>query len=132
MTLPPEHEERKYLLQSPSQELQYPDEQKDSTEWHKIVAFREVAKIIADYVKKGSRIYIEGSLKTRKYSDKNGVEKYTTEIVASQILLLSSDNAESKQQQGHQLEIQPQQTQQITQEQFNNTQTVADAEDIPF
>ncbi len=56
-------------------------EQKERTEWHRIVIFNEhLAKIAEQYLKKGSNIYIEGQLKTRKWKDQNGVEKYTTEI----------------------------------------------------
>ncbi len=57
-------------------------ERKEKTEWHKIVVFSQgLTGIIKNYVKKGSKLYIEGSLVTRKWTDKNGVEKYTTEIV---------------------------------------------------
>ncbi len=53
----------------------------EKTEWHKIVLFGKLAEIAAEYLKKGSQIYIEGSLKTRKWQDKNGNDRYTTEIV---------------------------------------------------
>ena len=56
-------------------------EKKIKTEWHKIVVFGAIAGVVKNYVKKGSKLYIEGSLQTRKWTDKNGVEKYTTEIV---------------------------------------------------
>jgi len=59
-------------------------EKKELSDWHNIVVFNEVtAKFIESYVKKGSRVYIEGALKTRKWTDKTGNEKYTTEIVLS-------------------------------------------------
>lgn len=57
-------------------------EKKEKTEWHRIVVFSSgLAGIVKNYVKKGSKLYIEGQLQTRKWTDKNGVEKYTTEII---------------------------------------------------
>ncbi len=57
-------------------------ERKEKTEWHRVVIFNEnLAKIAEQYLKKGSTIYIEGQLQTRKYTDKDGVEKYSTEVV---------------------------------------------------
>ena len=55
---------------------------KEATEWHRVVIFNEgIAKVAEQYLKKGSSVYIEGSLQTRKWTDKDGIEKYTTEIV---------------------------------------------------
>jgi single-strand DNA-binding protein len=57
-------------------------ERKEKTEWHRVVIFNEgIAKVAEQYLKKGSSVYIEGALQTRKWTDKDGVEKYTTEIV---------------------------------------------------
>ncbi len=56
---------------------------KEKTEWHKIVLFGKLAEIAAEYLHKGSQIYIEGSLQTRKWKDQNGNERYTTEIVVN-------------------------------------------------
>lgn len=57
-------------------------EKKDKTEWHRIVVFSQgLVGIIKNYVKKGSKLYIEGQLQTRKWTDNNGIEKYTTEVV---------------------------------------------------
>ena len=57
-------------------------EKKEKTEWHRVVVFSEpLCKIIEQYVKKGAKLYIEGALQTRKYTDKDGVEKYSTEVV---------------------------------------------------
>ena len=57
-------------------------ERKEKTEWHRVVVFNEgIAKVAEQYLKKGSSVYIEGQLQTRKYTDKDGVEKYSTEIV---------------------------------------------------
>src|SRR3954451_7027698 len=57
-------------------------ERKEKTEWHRVVIFSEgLCKIVEQYLKKGSKIYLEGQLQTRKYTDKDGVEKYSTEVV---------------------------------------------------
>ncbi|PNU40433.1 single-stranded DNA-binding protein [Serratia ureilytica] len=58
-------------------------EQKEKTEWHRVVLFGKLAEIAGEYLRKGSQIYIEGSLQTRKWTDQAGVEKYTTEIVVN-------------------------------------------------
>lgn len=63
-------------------------EQKELTEWHRISFFGKLAEIVGQYVKKGSSIYVEGRLQTRKYTDKDGVEKYATDIVAEQMQML--------------------------------------------
>ena len=62
----------------------------DRTEWHNLVAFKRTAEIIRDYVKKGSRLYIEGKLTTRRWDDKEGAKRYKTEVVAFDISLLSA------------------------------------------
>ena len=57
-------------------------ERKEKTEWHRVVIFNEnIAKVAEQYLRKGSKVYVEGQLQTRKYTDKDGAEKYTTEIV---------------------------------------------------
>lgn len=60
------------------------------SEWHNIVVFNKLAEICGQYLKKGSRVFIEGSIKTRKWQDKNGEDKYTTEIVANEINILDT------------------------------------------
>ncbi|MCD7971212.1 MAG: single-stranded DNA-binding protein [Candidatus Azobacteroides sp.] len=60
----------------------------DKTEWHNIVAWRRLAKIAEDYIKKGTQIYVEGKIRTRSWEDQNGVKRYTTEIYADNIELL--------------------------------------------
>jgi single-strand DNA-binding protein len=65
-------------------------EQKERTEWHNIVFFGRLAEIAGEYLKKGSQIYVEGSLRTRKWQDKNGNDRYTTEIVANEMQMLGS------------------------------------------
>ena len=61
----------------------------EETEWHRVTFFERLAEVAGEYLKKGSSVYIEGRLKTRKYTDKDGVEKYSTEIVANEMLMLS-------------------------------------------
>jgi len=68
-------------------------ELQESTEWHRIVFFNRLAEIVGEYLHKGSKIYVEGSLRTRKWLDKNGVERYTTEIIANEMQILDSRNA---------------------------------------
>ena len=70
-------------------------EKKEKTEWHRVVGFSEgLVQVIKNYVKKGTKLYIEGSLQTRKWADQSGQEKYTTEVVLqnynSQLLILDS------------------------------------------
>ncbi|MEK9719635.1 MAG: single-stranded DNA-binding protein [Quisquiliibacterium sp.] len=65
-------------------------EKREETEWHRVVFFDRLAEIAGEYLKKGRSVYIEGRLKTRKYQDKDGVEKYATEIVAEEMQMLGS------------------------------------------
>ncbi|MFP5461037.1 MAG: single-stranded DNA-binding protein [Gammaproteobacteria bacterium] len=65
-------------------------EKREETEWHRVVFFDRLAEIVQEYAKKGRALYVEGRLKTRKWQDKDGVEKYTTEIVAEEMQLLGS------------------------------------------
>ncbi len=64
-------------------------EQKDRTEWHRVAMFGRLAEIAAEYLRKGSQVYIEGKLRTRKWQDKDGNDRYTTEIVADEMQMLS-------------------------------------------
>ncbi|MBN1543589.1 single-stranded DNA-binding protein [candidate division KSB1 bacterium] len=64
--------------------------QQEATEWHRVVVWRKLAEIIAQYAKKGNRIYVEGKLSTRSWDDKDGNKRYMTEVVADQIQLLES------------------------------------------
>lgn len=73
-------------------------QQQDRTEWHRVVFFARLAEIAGQYLKKGSKVYIEGSLRTRKWTDQQGVDRYTTEIVAKEMQLL--DIRQGGQQQG--------------------------------
>ena len=65
-------------------------EKQEKTEWHRVAFFGKLAEIAGEYLKKGRSVYVEGRLQTRKWTDKDGVEKYTTEIVASEMQMLGS------------------------------------------
>ncbi len=68
-------------------------ERKEETEWHRIVFYDRLAEIAGEYLKKGRAVYVEGRLKTRKWADKDGLEKFTTEIIAEEMQLLGSRDA---------------------------------------
>jgi single-strand DNA-binding protein len=71
------------------------------TEWHRIVAFGKLAEICGEYLSKGKQVYIEGRIQTRDWEDQNGVKRYTTEIVANQMLMLGGrDSADTARNQG--------------------------------
>lgn len=65
-------------------------QQQERTEWHKVVFFNRLAEIAGEYLRKGKKVYVEGSLRTRKWQDQNGQDRWTTEIVANDMLLLDS------------------------------------------
>lgn len=87
------------------------------TEWHQVVFFGKVAEIAAEYIKKGDKIYVEGSLRTKKWTDKNNVTRYTTQIVGHAMQILSSKKQEA---------------QQLTQEQLLDDEQNGFDDDIPF
>ncbi len=68
-------------------------EKKSKTEWHRIVAFRRLGEICGEYLSKGRQVYIEGKLQTRSWEDKDGITRYTTEIVADQMQMLGNREA---------------------------------------
>lgn len=72
---------------------------KESTEWHRVSCFGKLSDIASKYVKKGDKIYVEGSLRTRKWTDASGVEKYSTEVKAEKIELLGSKQSGSTEKQ---------------------------------
>lgn len=97
-------------------------EKQEKTEWHRIIMYRKLAEIAGEYLKKGRSVYIEGRLETRKWIDKNGIDRYTTEIIASDMKMLSSkQNANSNESD-------------LTQQRSDNTDTGFDDmyDDIPF
>ena len=70
-------------------------EKKEKTEWHRVVFFQRQAEIVGEYLKKGSQVYVEGKLQTRKWQDKNGEDRYTTEVVGNDFMFLGG-KTESK------------------------------------
>lgn len=70
-------------------------DKQERTEWHRVVCFNRLGEIAGEYVRKGSKLYVEGSLRTRKWQDQQGQDKYTTEIVASDIQMLDSKGGQS-------------------------------------
>ena len=81
----------------------------ERTQWHSLVAWRKLAEICGEYLKKGSKVYIEGRLQYRNYDDKNGVKRYVTEIVIDEMLMLDSKGS-SQQQSSEPASGQPQET----------------------
>lgn len=70
-------------------------DKQERTEWHRVVCFNRLGEIAGEYVRKGSKLYVEGSLRTRKWQDPQGQDRYTTEIVASDIQMLDSKGGPS-------------------------------------
>lgn len=68
-------------------------EKQEKTEWHRVKFTRKLAEIVGEYVKKGQQIYIEGKLETQKYTDKQGIERYSTDIVANEMQMLGSKSS---------------------------------------
>jgi single-strand DNA-binding protein len=68
-------------------------DQVDKTEWHRIVFYNRLAEIVGEYLTKGAKVFVEGTLRTRKWEDKDGVERYTTEIIAKEMQMLSGQYA---------------------------------------
>jgi single-strand DNA-binding protein len=71
-------------------------ERKEYTEWHKCSAFNKAAEIAGEYLKKGSQVFVEGSQRTRKWQDKDGQERYTTEVVVGRLVLLGGKSESSQ------------------------------------
>lgn len=65
-------------------------EKKEKTEWHRVILFARLGEIAGEYLKKGAKVYIEGKLQTRKWKDKSGNDRYTTEIIGSELQMLDS------------------------------------------
>mgnify|MGYP000614991947 FL=1 len=111
-------------------------EQKEETEWHRCVCYGKLAEIIGEYLKKGSKIYLEGKLKTRKWKDQQNVDRYTTEIVFDEMQMIDGK------QQGVSPSPPPQQPQRPAQQPQNNGYAAArnaprqptnfDDDSIPF
>ena len=92
---------------------------KEQTEWHRVTFFNRLAEIVGEYLKKGSKVYIEGMLRTSKWKDKEGVEKYKTEIIASNMQMLGSKFEHKKENN-------------IQQQELATTENNGSDDDIPF
>lgn len=99
-------------------------EKQERTEWHRISMFGKLAEIAGQYLAKGSSVYLEGKLQTRKWTDKDGVEKYTTEIIADRMQMLGGKEQRHGQQQEQRQESQQSRQQRPTADSFDD--------DIPF
>ena len=104
-------------------------ERKEQTEWHNIVLQNRLGEIAQQYLRKGSKVYIEGSLNTRKWTDQNGQERYTTQIKGQQMQMLDSANGNNQQQ----AQAQPQQQPKPTYAKNPQQTQVVDLDDsLPF
>lgn len=110
-------------------------EKQERTEWHRVVCFNRLGEIAAEYVRKGSKLYVEGSIRTRKWQDQQGQDKYTTEIIANELQMLDSkgsspsyaDMPEAQSAPMHQQNSNKQQPAQAVQDAFDELD-----DDIPF
>ncbi len=110
-------------------------EKVEKTEWHRVVAFQRLAEIMGEYLKKGSQVYIEGKLQTRKWQDQNGQDRYSTEVVASDMQMLGSRGGEgggSQPNTGGGFRSKPQPQQQQQQAAPASSGGGFDDDDIPF
>lgn len=110
-------------------------EQQERTEWHRVVFFNRLGEIAGEYLKKGSKVYVEGSLRTRKWQGQDGADRYTTEIVASEMQMLDSrggQDAGGYQQQAPRQNPAPQQNQAPQQAQQASQDMGGFDDDIPF
>jgi len=72
----------------------------EKTEWHNVVIFGKLAEVVSQYVHKGSKLYVEGKLQTDKYTDKEGVERYTTKVIANSMVMLDGKKDDVEQESG--------------------------------
>lgn len=108
-------------------------EKQERTEWHRIVCFNRLGEIVGEYVRKGSKIYIEGSLRTRKWQDQQGQDRYTTEIIASEIQMLDGKGQSAPYQDNQQQGSAPQKNPTSKPAQDNSQNDFTDLDDdIPF
>ena len=112
-------------------------EAQERTEWHRVVFFTRLAEIAGEYLKKGSKVYIEGSLRTRKWQDKEGVDRYTTEIVGAEMQMLDGKQNSDGAPNTYEKKPAPRQAQSSAQHQNQNQPSHFDSvpqfdNDIPF
>lgn len=101
-------------------------QKQERTEWHRVVFFNRLGEIAGEYLKKGSKVYVEGRLQTRKWQDKSGADRYTTEIVANEMQMLDSNQSGQQQNQA------PRGTSYGNQPPQNNDQYADFDDTIPF
>ena len=99
-----------------------------NTEWHNIVVWRGLAKVVEDYVKKGAQLYIEGKITTRSWDDRDGNKRYTTEIVADNLQMLGRRGDDT----GSAQPSAPQQEKQPDKGTFDNDSSSDETDDLPF
>ena len=109
----------------------------EKTEWHSVVAWSRLAEICGEYLKKGSRVYFEGSLQTRSWEDRDGNTRYTTEVKAREMMMLDGRSeggfeGGSRSQSQSQPQQQQRQPQSQAQPQFQDDNTFAPDDDLPF
>ncbi len=107
----------------------------DKTEWHRVTCWQKLAELVAKYLHKGSMVYVEGKLQTRKWQDKTGADRYTTEIVAREVKFLDSKNSQAQPtaQGGFQPaenQPQPQQADMITEKQVTAIYAIAQSGNV--
>lgn len=110
-------------------------EKQERTEWHRVVCFNRLAEIVGEYVHKGSKLYIEGSIRTRKWQDQQGQERYMTEIVANDLQFLDSKGSNVSYEQENAQRINQNNNKQsiISTPQPDNRETLEELhDDIPF
>ena len=105
-------------------------EQQERTEWHRVVFFGRLAEIVGEYLRKGSQVYVEGRIQTRKWQDKEGQDRWTTEIVANELQMLGSKGGSAN----YEPSPQPQQSAPAPQAAASSAPAPADDfdDDIPF
>ena len=99
-------------------------ERVSQTEWHNIVLWRGLAEVAENWLKKGSSIYVEGKIRTRKWEDKEGVTRYTTEILGDNMTMLGGNRSSE--------EVNSSNKEKANQEGDNSNNTVSDSDDLPF
>ena len=102
-------------------------QRQERTEWHNITLYRRLAEVAGQYLKKGSQVYIEGRIQSRKYTDKNGIERTAYEIIGSEMKMLGSGNDSGQQNAQHTLPAPP-----SRQAPAAPAQPVDDIDEIPF
>ncbi len=104
--------------------------QEERTEWHRVVFFGRLAEICGEYLRKGSQIYVEGSLRTNKYTDRNGIERYSTEINGREMQMLGGGGGGSNTQNAHEPPARESPPREVTNEDFADFDEPNS--DIPF